>query len=212
MTQEQININDVMRNTRKYWYVDGLSEIAGGVLLILIGVSYYLSALIPNIIIRSLMLGLGQPVIIIGGSILIGRVVKKIKENLTYPRTGYLSFRRRKSRKISRILYGAVVGLLVGVVVGFFTSIIPDRIIPLVTSLFMAVLIGFIGYQNNVPRFYAVSAFTAIWGTVLSVLNLPGVLPYLALFVGVGFLWLISGGWTLSAYLRSTTPAEVFDE
>jgi len=27
---EQIKIENIFRNTRKYWYVDGLSEIAGG--------------------------------------------------------------------------------------------------------------------------------------------------------------------------------------
>jgi tetrahydromethanopterin S-methyltransferase subunit G len=212
MNQENLNINEIMRNTRKYWYVDGLSEIAGGVLIVMIGVTYYLSSLIPNVVIRSLMLGLGQPVVIILGSVLIGKAVKKIKETLTYPRTGYLSFRRRKSRKISRILYGAVVGLLVGVVVGFFTSIIPDRIIPLVTSLFIAVLIIFIGYQNNVPRFYVIAVLTVGLGLVISLWYPEGVLPFVFMFVGSGFLWLISGGWTLFSYLRNTTPVEGLDE
>lgn len=212
MNQEQIKINEMMRNTRKYWYVDGLTEISVGVLIFLIGLTYYLSFLIPNVVIRSLMLGLGQPVLIIAGSVVIGKLVKKIKETLTFPRTGYLSFRKRKSRKINRILYGAVIGLMVGVVVGFFTAIIPERIVPLVTSLFMAILIVFIGYQNNVTRFYVISAFTAVWGGVLSALNPPGVLPFVVLFMGVGFIWLISGGWTLASYLRNTSPAEVIDE
>ena len=82
MNQENLNINEIMRNTKKYWYVDGLSELAGGVLIVMIGVTYYLSSLIPNVVVRSLMLGLGQPVIIIFGSVLIGKAVKKIKETL----------------------------------------------------------------------------------------------------------------------------------
>ncbi|MAT41583.1 MAG: hypothetical protein CL609_04510 [Anaerolineaceae bacterium] len=212
MNQENLNINEIMRNTKKYWYVDGLSELAGGVLIVMIGVTYYLSSLIPNVVVRSLMLGLGQPVIIIFGSVLIGKAVKKIKETLTYPRTGYLSFRRQKSKKVSRVLFIIIFAIAVSVMVGFVASNLPDQFIPLVVGLFMSILIIFIGYQNNVPRFYLIAVLTVGLGLLISLWYPEGVLPFVFMFVGSGILWLISGGWTLFNYLRNTNPVEVLDE
>ena len=212
MNQEGININEIMRNTRKYWYVDGLSEMAGGVLIVLIGLTYYLSSLISNIVVRSWMLGLGQPILIIIGSVLIGRVVKKIKETLTYPRTGYLSFRQQKSKKLNRILFIVILAIAVSVIVSFVTSNLSEQVIPLVVAIFMAILIISIGYHNNVYRFYIIAVLTVGLGLIISIWYPKGVLPYVFMFVGSGSLWLISGGWVLASYLRNTKPVEVLDE
>ena len=212
MNQEKININEIMRNTRKYWYVDGLSEIAGGILIIFVALTYFISSLIPNLAIRSLMLGFGQPFVIIIGSVYINKIVKRVKENVTYPRTGYLSFRRQKSKKVSRIILIVLLAIVVSGIVSFISSRIDQQIIPFVVSIFVSILTIYLGYQNNVPRFYLISLLTIGWGMLISYWSPEGVLPFVFMFGGVGVLWLISGAWTFFQYLRETKPMEKLNE
>ena len=75
--------------------------------------------------------------------------------------------------------------------VSFITSNLPEQVIPLVVGFFMSILIIFIGYQNNVPRFYLIAVLTVGLGLIISLWYPEGVLPYVFMFVGSGCLWLI---------------------
>lgn len=208
MNQESININQVMRNTRRYWYVDGINEIAAGLLIILIALTYYFSSMIPNMAVRGIMLGFGQPVIIIGGSLLVSKLVKFAKERITYPRSGYLVLRQRKKYKLRRMIIGFSVGLVVSIVVSIFNNAISETYVPVTTATFMAILSFVIGYQFAVPRFFWISALTLAWGVFISWWYPDGVLPFVFLFGGVGVFWLVSGLLTLFRYLRETEIME----
>ncbi len=208
MNQPQIDIDQIMRNTRRYWYVDGINEIAGGGLIFFIALTYFLFSLIPNIGMRSILLGLVQPLVIIGGSIFTSKIVKIIKEKLTYPRTGYLLFRQQKSRRVRRMVIVFLTAFMISILVSFFASAIPEQFTPLMTGIFMAGFTIYIAYWMGVNRFYWMSGFTLIIGVVITLLNLPGVLPFVTLFAGIGLIWMISGSWTLINYLKNTEPVE----
>ena len=80
---EEIKIENIIRNTRKYWYVDGLSEIAGGLIIFLAGLTYWLVAHNGKYSIISLsLLTLAQPVVIILGSWLARKFLPRIKNEL----------------------------------------------------------------------------------------------------------------------------------
>lgn len=206
MNREMVNINEIIRNTRRYWYVDGINEMAGGLLIFIMGGSYYLSSLIPNIGLRSIMLGFGQPLIIIGGSLLASRLVKKIKESFTYPRSGYMVFRSQKSKKVPRILLTILLAIFISVIVTFFTSMIPDYFIPLLITIFMAVLTIYLGYQNGVKRFYFIAVIKILFGVVLTYWNPDEFYRFVILFCGIGLIWIISGVIALIGYLQKTSP------
>ena len=100
-----IDIENVIRNTRRYWFVDGIAEISGGALISFIALSYYLTSLISNVVIKSILLGLGQPVIILLGAFAIRKIITWLKDNITYPRTGYLSYHNPpENRRVKRII------------------------------------------------------------------------------------------------------------
>jgi len=204
---EQIKIENIIRNTRRYWYIDGLSEIAGGAIIFLAGLSYYLVSTMKNSSIKYLLLVIVQPIVIIGGSILVRKILPPIKEKLTYPRTGYLTFRRpARNSRWKRIFLVALVAAVISVLVTLVSNAIPERLIPFIYSIFLMIFSIYLGYQNAVPRFYWVGLIILLLGAGISYLFPNGSLPYMYLFTGIGLIWIFSGLITLILYIRKTKP------
>lgn len=204
---EQIKIENIIRNTRRYWYIDGLSEIAGGLIIFLGGFSYYLVSIMNNSALKYILLTVLQPVIIIGGSLLARKILPLIKERLTYPRTGYLTFKRpARNNRWKRIFLVVSVAVATSVLVTFITDALPERLLPFITSCFLMIFSVYLGYQNAVPRFYWTGLFMLLLGAWIAYLNLSGPLPYMYLFTGTGLIWIFSGLVTLILYIRKTRP------
>ncbi len=204
---EQINIENIIRNTRKYWYVDGLSEIAFGFLVVAAGLSYWLVSTLENSAIKSILLMIAQPAVIIICSLIIQKYLPKIKEKLTYPRTGYLTFRRPpKNRRVRRALIIGLVAGVVGALATMLSNKLPENYLPLFTSVFLLLASIYVAYQTAVSRFYVIGILTVLLGAAISFLPFENVLPYTIFFSGVGIIWIISGTVTLIRYLRNTSP------
>ncbi|MDO9088390.1 MAG: hypothetical protein Q7U53_19460 [Anaerolineaceae bacterium] len=207
MTEENININDIIRNTRRYWYVDGLAEIAGGLVIFFTGLSYWLVYSMENSAFKYLLLIIAQPVVIILGAYLVRLILPIIKEKLTYPRSGYLTFKKPdRNKRMRRALFAGLIASIIAALVGMVYNGLPQRFIPLFSSFFLTVFSIYIGYQVAVPRFYWTGLLILILGGVISWLNPTGALPYMLLFSGMGTLWIFSGLITLFHYLRNTNP------
>jgi uncharacterized membrane protein HdeD (DUF308 family) len=204
---EQLKIENIIRNTRKYWYVDGLSEIAGGMIIFTTGLTYWLVSTLEYTNIKAILLMIAQPAVIIIGSIIAQKYLPKIKERLTYPRTGYLTFRRPpKNRRVKRALIVGLVAGLVGALVTMLSNQLPDNYLPLLSSVFLFIFSIYIAYQTAVSRFYVIGILMVILGAAISFLPFENVLPYTLFFSGVGIIWIISGIITLIGYLKKTSP------
>jgi hypothetical protein len=206
---EQINIENVIRNTRKYWYIDGLAEIAGGLIIFLAGMTYWFVSTLENTAGKMVLLTIAQPVVIILGSYLSQKYLPRIKERLTYPRTGYLTFRKpSRNRRIKRILIVGLIAAGIGALVSMLivTSKVPNQFLPLFSSIFLALFSIYIGYHTAVSRFYLIGFLMVLLGLVISLFNQEGILPYTLFFSGVGVIWIFSGVITLINYLRKTSP------
>ncbi len=204
---EQIKIENIFRNTRKYWYVDGLSEIAGGLIIFAAGLTYWLVSTIENTNIKAILLMVAQPAVIIIGSLIVQRILPKIKERLTYPRTGYLTFRKPpRNRRFKRALVVGMVAGLVGALVTMLSNRLPDNYLPLLSSVFLLIFSIYIAYQTAVPRFYIIGFLMVLLGAVISFIPFGNALPYTLFFCGVGIVWIISGVITLIGYLKKTSP------
>ncbi len=204
---EEIKIENIIRNTRKYWYVDGLSEIAGGLIIFFTGLTYWLVYSMEDSDLKYLLLIFAQPVVIILGASLVRKILPKIKEKLTFPRSGYFTFKRPTRNK--RVRRAIIIGLFAATLSALISMVsmgLPERFIPLFSSVFLAVFSIYIGYQVAVPRFYLTGLLIFILGCTISWINPIGALPYMLLFSGMGIIWIISGLITLLLYLRKTQP------
>lgn len=204
---EQVKIENIIRNTRKYWYVDGLSEIAGGLVIFATGLTYWLVSTLESTNIQALLLMLAQPAVIIIGSLIVQKYLPKIKERITYPRTGYLTFRKpARSRRFKRALVVGLVAGLVAALVAMVSSRLPANYLPLLSSVFLLIFSIYLAYQTAVPRFYVIGFLMVLLGAVISFVPFGNALPYTLFFCGVGIIWIISGVITLIGYLKKTSP------
>lgn len=209
------SLQNNLNRPQRYWYVDGLAEMAGGAVIFLLGALYAIAGLLPQGLARGFLLGIGQPAIILGAAWLARRVVRSAKECLTYPRTGYVQYPQpRGSRRWSRIFLVAFVACTISVLTALVARGLPESILPSFTGAMLALAIGYLGARIGLKRFYAVAAFSLILGALVSWQNPPEPWPYALLFGLEGLAWLICGALVLAHYLRTTRPldAEELDE
>ena len=139
--------------------------------------------------------------LLFGGIFLSRYLVNKLKTRLTIPRTGYVSY-KRASRK-QRLVSIGVVCLIAGFnAVLFLITPISVAWIPAISGLIVGSLWLVSAIRVGLLRFYLQSILAYMLGVILSLLSLEIYLG-LAIFYGIlGCVLVLSGGWTLAAYLR----------
>lgn len=215
MTRETNPIDEMIKRTLRYWYVDGLAEMGGGAVILLyaaymVGVSLF-TAGSPQI--AAVALGLGQPLVILLGGLLVRRLVRHFKETLTFPRTGYVAYPRQKgSGRWKRILQTALIAAAVGAVMALVSEGLPENLMFLVSGVMIGLFLAYLGYTFGLIRFYIIAGLSALLGAACALLNFQGTLLMGVFFGGMGLMWVFSGLFTLRNYLRDTEPLEVEDE
>ena len=209
MKQEYLNIDEIMRNTRRYWYIDGLVEIMGGISMICLTFSYTLISTINNSLIRNLAFALGQPLIILMGAFLVNKIVNFLKQRLTFPRTGYLSYKKpQDAKQLSRKWKALVVGALSGVMFSVLFKLIPERFLPMICAFFIALFPAYLGYFLGVRRFFIIAGITMLLGASITYWAPPAQTAFSLLLGGIGGVWFLSGLFAFLVYMHHTTPKQ----
>jgi hypothetical protein len=202
-------VQQAIERTRRYWYVDGLSEIGAGCVICLMASFYALLGLLPPESRFAPFLEMGQIMVVLTGYWAAGRAVKTMKTRLTYPRTGYVSFPTRRGKRAAWLALASLgIGLGIAFMVIWLGGKLPDNLVPAVTGALIALALVFLGYRSGVPRFYLVAGFTLLLGWVTSSLALVEPWSNVMFFGGFGLAWIVSGAVTLYLYLRSTRPVD----
>ncbi len=200
------SIQETIRRTQRYWYIDGLAEIIVGMLFLLFGGFYLFSYYMPNPVVRGLLLGIGQPALIIGGVFLSRVVVRKLKEWITYPRTGMVVYRKpAQNQRRSKAIWAGGIAVVVSMSVILLQNVLGENWMPVISSLFAAVVILVIALRVNLVRLYLLAVYVVAAGVVNSLVNLEDPYSYVLFFAAFGFGWLVSGAVTLVRYLTSTS-------
>ncbi len=93
-------IQETQNRITRYDYVDGTPDMAFGGLFLLMTVNFAIFASFP-VISSSTFSALIMLVVFSGGGLLIAWLSQKLKERVTFPRTGYVAY-RRQGRPITR--------------------------------------------------------------------------------------------------------------
>ncbi len=198
-------IERAMQRTRRYWYDDGLTEMAVGCLFLAIGLLFFTEYVLGSPLASGLS-AVGLPVIVVGGSWLGRHLVRIAKERFTYPRTGYVVYRRPPGAR-SRTATVAV-AVMVGGLVGLLFSLAPASLawIPGLQGLLVGGSTFFYGYRLGLARFCVLAAFAVVVGAVASLAGLGDLLGSGVFFAAFGLALLLSGLFALYQYLRPTAP------
>jgi hypothetical protein len=196
------NFSDVEQRVKRYWYTDGIVEIIGGGLSILIGTYTMIQKLVPDGSIWSTILGGFYVFLMVGGIFITRWLVTNLKTRITYPRTGYVDYHSQKHTGWRRLL---TVGIAFGVsalLIIFGRLVGTFNWVPAFTGLLFAfVLLLVMSRQGGPDRFYILAILSVLLGLILSFSSLN--LSYsLGLFYGLaGLVYLTSGALTLRRYL-----------
>jgi len=193
---------------QRYWYIDGLYELSMGGFFFLFWLIYAAAS-------RLSAWGLGwlvpvsQVVLVVGAAWLVSRIVKQLKERLTYPRTGYVAYPQKKGKdRVLRIVISGGIALALST---FITTLarVPayNSWLPLISGVLIALAMLFIGYRFNLTRFFVLAAYDVAIGWAASSAALEDDQKFALFFCLLGAGFIVSGGLTLIRYLRSTQPA-----
>ena len=195
------------RAARRYWNVDGLAEIYTGCFFLLVPLLNFLG---QHASIAPIWLALGGLAALTSGVAVSRTVIIVIRRRLTYPRTGYVSFRRpRRGTEAA----GIAVILIALIAIFVFMALTTDWLggLTAISGLAVGVINIHLGRMMGLPRFYFLGGLSIAAGALLGlaaprfVIWFPiegaaEVFAYLAGIIGAGYL--ITGGITLWKYLR----------
>lgn len=201
-------VKNIQQRTQRYWYVDGISEIAAGAVFLIMGLFFLLIGLAETGSATGLILAIGQPLIILLGIWGAGRAVKFLKERITYPRTGYVLYSRKPvKRRAAALVLAAVISLLMTVFIAWLTENYGRNWVPAVAGVLLSLVMILLGYRFGLIRFYLLGAFTFILGMAMAFLPLETKFDTAIFFSVFGLAWMSSGGLTLWHYMRNTQLA-----
>ena len=210
-------LKDVTRRTERYWYEDGLWEISFGLVYAALA-GYYI------LVQRLGWFRLVGPISLISPFLQVfemlgifwvgGRLVKYLKEHITYPRTGYVSYRKpAKQSRIRRIFLAGAISAVVAAVVAVMASFSTlQNQMPLIISLPMAGALVYLGYRFNLARMFVIATLMVVSGYVVSMLSLDEDIVIALFFGTLAALLIVSGLITFALYLLRTKPAASMEE
>ncbi len=190
-----VDIDGVTLRAQRHWTEDGLSEIMTGLLFTILGGGPLVKLVLPHWITLDLLISALTIVGVLG----LIRGFKKLKERITFPRSGYVALPDPTKRR--RVFTFAIVVVLAAA----FTLVLSAHVlvVPVFASVFAAIFLwGGVQYKQTsmLLEAFLTLTFAAVstWFT-----NLNGAAGVLALMVMIGTSMAIIGAFRLRGFLRA---------
>lgn len=202
------SIKSTIERTRQYWYIDGFSELLVGAIFISLALISGLGMLFKPSIGSAALVGIGYPVIILGGVVFGNKWVRAMKEKVTYPRTGYVKYIQPASpSRRARMIKAFVIAFMVSIVTNVILRKLDPFWIVLGSGLLIAAFVVYMGAQIPLNRFYIIAGWIAVVSYVAATLPLAEDMQMCILLTGTGLGWVAGGVASLVTYLRNN-PVE----
>ena len=200
----QNDMKQVEKRVKRYWYTDGIAELASGGMFLLLGLYFGVLGYFQEGSLISVILQVSMILVMVGGAFGVRWLVNTLKARLTYPRTGYVEYRvNEKDAKRRRYIVMAVAAIF-AVASILLVNTIRDRD-PMV--LFIGVIVGVIfitlrGKSSGLKRFYLLGGLSIVLGIGLAFSKISQVYT-LSLFYGLlGIAILVSGTLVMRQYIN----------
>jgi len=192
------DVEKIVKRTYRYHYEDGLVEIGLGILLTASGLLFFTWQALQEGGLLGGALAVAAALLVIGGVYGIRWAVRRLKEQVTYPRTGYAAYREGEPSVARWVIFVVVMGV---VLAGLLLPEALERMALMEGALLGAVVV-YIGYRVGVTRFYLLGVLILLVGVAATVLFRDDLLGSAVTFGGSGLLLLLGGLTALAGYLR----------
>ena len=193
----------------QYFYVDGSFEFGFGLLCLILAVFFYAETHVHGWL--SVIVDSSLVLVMIGGAWLINRLIKKLKEQITWPRTGYVTYNRQEGYKRGwRVALGMISGGLVAATVAVLVTIpgIHVAMMPLLSGFLLGIVMVVLGLRARLMRFYLLAGLSTLAGILMGYSGMENILALAVYYLIFGLLLFATGTWVLRVYLRQN-PATV---
>ncbi|MFO7622814.1 MAG: hypothetical protein R6V73_00560 [Anaerolineales bacterium] len=198
----------LIQRTQTYWYADGLAEIGFTIICLMLSAYFYGQAMLAPGSLLFRILDVGFLLILILGILISRKVVTILKTRLTYPRTGYVSYKQPKpSQRLGSIAIAIVTSAIIILVISFGSDNI-GAYLPIVTGVLLGTILILFAYRSRVSRYYLLATISALLGSGLSLSGVGDMLGLSYYYGLMGLVVLISGLLVLRDYLIKTQPIE----
>jgi hypothetical protein len=198
-------INELQKQTFRYYYEDGLVELAVGILFAVIGLNTWLISVAPQGTILALGAWILLPILTVGGIFWVQRFVKNLKERLVYPRTGYIEYSTNPNPYRWLVMGTALLLALVIFVAPY--SFLNRESVAGGTILF--IILVSIGAQVDLRRLIVIGALALILGISLAFLPGSEHAGLSLTYAGAGLALIASGAIAFRKYLAENPQTEV---
>ena len=208
-------MKQVEKRVKRYWYTDGIAELASGGLFLLLGLYFGVLGYFEAGSLVSVILQVSMVLVLVGGAYGVRWLVNTLKSRLTYPRTGYVEYRvNEKDAKRRRWVVVAVAMIVASasiVLVDYIRGL--DSMVLITGVLVGVIFIALRGRSSGLKRFYVLGGLAIVLGIVLAFSGLSQAYN-LGLFYGLlGIATIISGGLVMRRYLHENPlPMEADNE
>ncbi len=206
------NLSEVERRVKRYWYTDGIGELIGGGMFLVIAFYLFLVQYFGSQSPMNVILPTGYVVFLFAALFFGRRLIHALKARVTYPRTGYIEYPATDKYVVLRraLTIIAVMAIAIFLIVVTRKIDVLDLAVVMIGALVAVVLLIKQGWSSGVPRLYFLSAISFALGVALSFSGLSSEIN-LIVFAGLmGIAFAISGGLTLRRYLQENPlPVEL---
>jgi len=204
-----VDIDKIEKRAVRSFYDDGLVEIALGLVVLLLGGYFFAQAAIPEGSPFNAALSVLFVLVILSSGFLVNRFIRFFKRRITYPRTGFVAF-KKKEQSPKRRLAAGIVGGIIGASLAALYTLSPSlkALFPALNGLLFAVAVLLFANKVGLVRFYVLAAASALIGVAVSaagVGEIKGISLFYALFGGS---LIVSGLAALVVYLRRSPRPE----
>ncbi|MCX6572228.1 MAG: hypothetical protein NT006_12565 [Candidatus Aminicenantes bacterium] len=204
-----VDIEKIEKRTVQYFYSDGLTEIAVGLIFLLLGGYFFGQTLVPEGSPFNAALSALFVLVIVSAGFLVNRFIRFFKRRITYARTGYVAYKKKEhgpKRRVAAGIVGGIIGASLAALYGLSPSF--KALFPALNGLLLAVAVLLIAIKVGLVRFYVLAAASAVIGfavTAAGVGDVKGISLYYGLF---GAAVTLSGLASLVVYLRKSARAD----
>jgi hypothetical protein len=194
------NVKNAERRAYRYWYEDGFIDILLGAFFLLVGTTSLLQDVaVPEGFATAA--GVARIIVVVAAAVSLSHIVRKLKQQVTYARTGYVGYRRRPAW-VRWVKIGT--GLAAGVAIGLLATSQRDAVrwLPLLGGILVGGALLYAGIRFDLARYCFLALVAVLAGGALAWLDLAESLRLAVLLGVVGLGQIIAGVVTLIRYLR----------
>lgn len=195
------NLKSSQRRAKQYWFADGLTELGGGALCLLLTAFFVLQQVLPSSSGLFALTFLAVFLVAYG----LRKLLQRMRERSTYLRSGFVELKTGWENR--RLLSITIIFTLLLLAVQLYLVISEPRVVEVMTvlgGLIFTFIFAMAGHETKLVRFVYLGIFSLVLGVTLAISGIGDYWGMAVLSLVIGGILLIFGMITRRIYLSQT--------